>query len=80
MDAPGHKGFVPNMIGGASQADIVVLVISARRDEFESGFKRVGQTREHAMLLKTAGVKYLIVYILIVKIYDYYYYYFIYLW
>ena len=61
LDAPGHKGFVPNMIGGAAQADIAVLVISARRGEFETGFERGGQTREHAMLVKTAGVKYLIV-------------------
>lgn len=61
LDAPGHKGFVPNMIGGASQADIAVLVISARKGEFETGFERGGQTREHAMLVKTAGVKYLIV-------------------
>lgn len=61
LDAPGHKGFVPNMIGGASQADIAVLVISARKGEFETGFERGGQTREHAMLVKTAGVKYLVV-------------------
>ncbi len=61
LDAPGHRGFVPNMIGGASQADVAVLVISARRGEFETGFERGGQTREHAMLVKTAGVKYLIV-------------------
>ena len=43
------------MIGGASQADIAVLVISARKGEFETGFDRGGQTREHAMLAKTAG-------------------------
>jgi peptide chain release factor subunit 3 len=36
-------------------------VISARKGEFETGFERGGQTREHAMLVKTAGVKNLIV-------------------
>ncbi|XP_061175477.1 eukaryotic peptide chain release factor GTP-binding subunit ERF3A-like [Saccostrea echinata] len=61
LDAPGHKSFVPNMIGGASQADLAVLVISARKGEFETGFERGGQTREHAMLVKTAGVRHLIV-------------------
>lgn len=61
LDAPGHKSFVPNMIGGASQADLAVLVISARKGEFETGFDRGGQTREHAMLAKTAGVKHLVV-------------------
>nr|CDS32328.1 g1 to s phase transition protein [Hymenolepis microstoma] len=61
VDAPGHKSFVPNMITGASVADIAVLVISARRGEFETGFERGGQTREHAMLVKTIGVKHLVV-------------------
>jgi peptide chain release factor subunit 3 len=36
-------------------------VISARKGEFETGFERGGQTREHAMLVKTAGVKNLVV-------------------
>lgn len=49
------------MIGGAAQADLAVLVISARKGEFETGFDRGGQTREHAMLAKTAGVKHLVV-------------------
>ncbi|VEU44992.1 unnamed protein product [Pseudo-nitzschia multistriata] len=61
LDAPGHKNYVPNMIMGASQADIGVLVISARKGEFETGFDRGGQTREHAMLAKTLGVSYLVV-------------------
>jgi len=61
LDAPGHKSFVPNMISGASQADLAVLVISARKGEFETGFERGGQTREHAMLVKTAGVKHMVV-------------------
>ncbi|KAI8878977.1 hypothetical protein K501DRAFT_297315 [Backusella circina FSU 941] len=61
LDAPGHKNFVPSMIQGASQADIGVLVISARKGEFETGFERGGQTREHTMLAKTSGINKLIV-------------------
>ncbi|EJT97498.1 hypothetical protein DACRYDRAFT_24917 [Dacryopinax primogenitus] len=61
LDAPGHKTFVPSMISGAAQADVALLVISARRGEFETGFERGGQTREHVMLVKTAGVNRVIV-------------------
>ncbi len=60
LDAPGHKNYVPSMMQGAAQADVGVLVISARKGEFETGFERGGQTREHAMLAKTVGVKRLI--------------------
>ncbi|KAK5151948.1 translation termination factor GTPase eRF3 [Recurvomyces mirabilis] len=61
LDAPGHKTFVPNMVSGASQADVGVLVISARKGEYETGFEKGGQTREHAVLAKTQGVNKLIV-------------------
>ncbi|KAJ3109641.1 translation termination factor GTPase eRF3 [Phlyctochytrium planicorne] len=61
LDAPGHKNFVPSMMQGAAQADFGVLVISARKGEFETGFEKGGQTREHAMLAKTVGVKRLII-------------------
>merc|ERR1740124_2156678 len=61
LDAPGHKNYVPNMIAGACQADVGVLVISARKGEFETGFDRGGQTREHALLAKTLGVRILVV-------------------
>ncbi|MCO5585376.1 hypothetical protein L7F22_039309 [Adiantum nelumboides] len=61
LDAPGHKTYVPSMISGAAQADVALLVISARKGEFETGFERGGQTREHAMLVKTAGVQRLVV-------------------
>jgi len=61
LDAPGHKNYVPNMISGAAQADVGVLIISARKGEFETGFNRGGQTREHTMLAKTLGLKNIIV-------------------
>lgn len=41
--------------------DVWVQVISARKGEFETGFEKGGQTREHAMLAKTLGVRLLIV-------------------
>lgn len=49
------------MITGAAQADVAILVISARKGEFETGFERGGQTREHVMLVKTAGVGKLVI-------------------
>lgn len=61
LDAPGHKNYVPSMISGATQADVAILVISARKGEFETGFEKGGQTREHATLVKTLGVRRLIV-------------------
>ncbi|KAJ2461987.1 translation termination factor GTPase eRF3, partial [Coemansia sp. RSA 2322] len=61
IDAPGHKTYVGHMLGGAAQADIGVMVISARKGEFETGFERGGQTNEHAILAKTSGVRCLIV-------------------
>ncbi|KAL6234724.1 P-loop containing nucleoside triphosphate hydrolase protein [Aspergillus navahoensis] len=61
LDAPGHKSYVHHMIGGASQADVGVLVISARKGEYETGFEKGGQTREHALLARNTGVRKLIV-------------------
>lgn len=56
FDAPGHKNYVPNMILGACQADLAVLIISAKNGEYEAGFDREGQTKEHAMLARALGV------------------------
>lgn len=49
------------MISGAAQADVAILVISARKGEFEAGFDKGGQTREHIVLVKTAGVSRLVI-------------------
>jgi elongation factor 1-alpha len=61
IDAPGHRDFVKNMITGASQADGAILFCSARRGEFEAGIGPGGQTREHAFLAFTLGVRQLVV-------------------
>lgn len=61
IDAPGHQDFVKNMITGASQADAAVLVLSSKVGETEAGLSDIGQTREHAFLAKTLGIKQLVV-------------------
>ncbi|ACP36022.1 translation elongation factor EF-1, subunit alpha [Sulfolobus islandicus Y.G.57.14] len=61
IDAPGHRDFVKNMITGASQADAAILVVSAKKGEYEAGMSVEGQTREHIILAKTMGLDQLIV-------------------
>jgi elongation factor 1-alpha len=61
IDAPGHRDFIKNMITGTSQADVAMLVIASPAGEFEAGISKTGQTREHALLAFTLGVKQMIV-------------------
>jgi len=61
IDAPGHRDFIKNMITGTSQADCAVLIVAAGTGEFEAGISKEGQTREHALLAYTLGVKQLII-------------------
>jgi elongation factor 1-alpha len=61
IDAPGHRDFIKNMITGTSQADAAILVIASGQGEFEAGISKEGQTREHALLAFTLGVKQMIV-------------------
>ena len=49
IDAPGHKDFIKNMITGASQADVAILVVAAAEGA-------MAQTKEHIMLCRTLGV------------------------
>ncbi len=61
IDAPGHRDFIKNMITGTSQADCAILIIASGTGEFEAGISKDGQTREHALLAFTLGVRQLIV-------------------
>jgi elongation factor 1-alpha len=61
IDAPGHRDFIKNMITGTSQADCALLMIASPSGEFEAGISKEGQTREHALLAYTLGVKQMIV-------------------
>merc|ERR1711970_253981 len=61
IDAPGHRDFIKNMITGTSQADVAILMIASPPGEFEAGISKDGQTREHALLAFTLGVKQMIV-------------------
>jgi len=60
IDAPGHRDFIKNMITGTSQADVAILMIASGVGEFEAGYAKTGQTREHALLAFTLGVKQMI--------------------
>merc|ERR1712110_952548 len=61
IDAPGHRDFIKNMITGTSQADVAILMIAAKKGEFEAGWGAEGSTKEHMTLANTLGVKKLIV-------------------
>ncbi len=61
IDSPGHRDFIKNMITGTSQADVALLVVDARNGPFETGISKNGQSREHALLAFTLGVKQMIV-------------------
>ncbi|MFO8019139.1 MAG: translation elongation factor EF-1 subunit alpha [Promethearchaeia archaeon] len=71
IDAPGHADFVKNMITGASQADAAILVVSGKKGEMEVGIAANGQTREHAFLAQTLGVRQLVVAINKADVFDY---------
>jgi len=68
IDAPGHRDFIKNMITGASQADVALLMVPSdgnftaaiAKGNHKAGEVQ-GQTRQHALLINLLGVKQLIV-------------------
>merc|ERR1712078_492757 len=69
IDAPGHRDFIKNMISGASQADVALLMVPANKGGFETSIQKgnhkkgevQGQTRQHARLIHLLGVEQVIV-------------------
>jgi len=51
----------PCLMHTCMQADVAVLVVDAAVGEFEAGFESGGQTREHALLVRSLGVRQLVV-------------------
>merc|ERR1719158_1257850 len=68
IDAPGHRDFIKNMISGAAQADVALLMVPAdgnfitaiQKGNHKAG-EIQGQTRQHGRLINLLGVKQLIV-------------------
>ena len=68
IDAPGHRDFMKNMITGASQADVAMIMVPADggfASSIAKGNRKTGevkgQTREHARIINLLGVKQLII-------------------
>lgn len=69
IDAPGHKDFIKNMISGASQADVALLMVPSTKGSFETSIQKAnhkegkvqGQTRQHARLCYLLGIEQIIV-------------------
>ena len=56
VDCPGHADYVKNMITGAAQMDGAILVVSAADGPMP-------QTKEHILLARQVGVKYIVVFL-----------------
>ncbi|KAI9909702.1 hypothetical protein PsorP6_014782 [Peronosclerospora sorghi] len=61
LDAPGHRDFIPQMLTGATQADVALLVVPAALGEFEAAVDDGGQTKEHTLLVRSLGVTHVVV-------------------
>merc|ERR1719277_881145 len=55
IDAPGHRDFIKNMITGASQADVALVMVPAKGNHKAGEIQ--GQTRQHSRLINLLGVK-----------------------
>jgi len=69
IDAPGHRDFIKNMISGAAQADVALLMVPSNKGGFETSIAKgnhkkgevQGQTRQHARLCHLLGIEQVIV-------------------
>lgn len=61
IDTPGHRNYISNTMTGLQISDIAILVVSAKEGEFESGFEKCGQTKEHLIVAKGSNINNIIV-------------------
>ena len=59
VDTPGHRDFVPTMVSGAMIADAAIVVVDG--SDFETGFDKGGQTKEHLQLLRALSILNLVI-------------------
>ncbi len=61
-DAPGHEQYTRNMVTGASQADVAILLVDATRiDTSTTSISLLAQTKRHAAIVKMLGLKHIAV-------------------
>lgn len=60
LDSPGHLNYISEMIENSFIGDLGILIVSAKDNEFKSGFQG-GQTEEHSFISRTMGLKKIIV-------------------